>query len=74
MDFIRELFLGLACGLSLAYLSAEALAAHLYEVAPTDGATYVGVSLLIALVGLAAAYVPARRAARVDPVTVLKHE
>jgi ABC-type antimicrobial peptide transport system permease subunit len=71
---MNPLFLGLACGLLLAYLSAETLAAHLYEVAPTDVATYVGVSLLIALVGLSAAYVPARRAARVDPVTVLKHE
>jgi ABC-type antimicrobial peptide transport system permease subunit len=71
---MKPLFVGLACGLFLAYLSAQTLAAHLYEVAPTDGATYAAVSFLVALVGLAAAYVPARRAARVDPVTVLKHE
>jgi ABC-type antimicrobial peptide transport system permease subunit len=71
---VKPLFIGLACGLFLAYLSAETLAAHLYEVAPTDGATYVAVGLLVALVGLAAAYIPARRAARVDPLSVLKHE
>jgi len=71
---MKPLFLGLACGLFAAYFFAEALAAHLYEVAPTDGATYLAVSLLFAVVGLAAAYIPARRAARVDPLTVLKHE
>ncbi len=71
---MKPLFLGLACGLLVAYLCAQTLAAHLYEVAPTDGATYIAVSLLVALVGLAAAYVPARRAARVDPLSVLKHE
>jgi len=71
---MKPLFLGLACGLLIAYFSAEALAAHLYEIAPTDVATYVAVSVLVALVGIAAAYFPARRAARVDPLSVLKHE
>ncbi len=71
---MKPLFLGLACGLLIAYFSAEALAAHLYEIAPTDVATYVAVSLLVALVGIAAAYFPARHAARVDPLSVLKHE
>jgi predicted permease len=71
---IKPLFLGLASGLVVAYFSSQALTAHLYEIAPTDGATYLAVTLLVALVGLAAAYVPARRAARVDPLSVLKHE
>jgi predicted permease len=71
---MRPLFLGLASGLVAALFSSQALAAHLYEIAPTDGWTYALVSALVALVGLAAGYVPARRAARVDPLTVLKHE
>lgn len=71
---MKALFLGIGCGLFVAYLSARTLAAHLYEITPTDRATYLAVTLLVALVGLAAAYVPARRAARVDPLSVLKHE
>jgi ABC-type antimicrobial peptide transport system permease subunit len=71
---MKPLCLGLACGLVIAYLSSQALAAHLYEITPTDSSTYLMVSVLVALVGFAAAYVPARRAARVDPLSVLKHE
>ncbi len=71
---MKPLLLGLACGLLVAYFSAQILAAHLYDVSPTDSATYAAVSVLVAFVGLAAAYVPARRAARVDPMSVLKHE
>jgi hypothetical protein len=71
---MKPVCLGLACGLVLASFFARTLAAHLYEVAPTDGVTYAVVSSLVALAALAASYLPARRAARLDPISVLKHE
>jgi len=45
-----------------------------YEVNPTDPATFVGVSLILLLVALMACWLPARRAARVDPMEALRCE
>ena len=44
----------------------------LFEVSPLDAATFVGVALGPSAVTLAASYLPARRAAKVDPVTALR--
>jgi len=46
----------------------------LFEVAPTDPTTFFGVALLLALTGVLACYIPARRAMRVDPMVALRYE
>jgi hypothetical protein len=66
--------LGLALGLAGAFAVARLLRSLLFEVKPTDPATYAGVAALLAVVALAASYLPARRATRVDPVTAPRQE
>ncbi len=65
---------GLAAGLVVAFPIARGLKALLYEVQPGDTASYVGISLLLASVAALACWIPARRAARVDPIVALRHE
>jgi ABC-type antimicrobial peptide transport system permease subunit len=65
---------GLAAGLLGALALTRLLREALYGLTPTDPKTYAGVSLLFVTVALAAAYLPARRAVRIDPVTALRHE
>jgi predicted permease len=65
---------GTVAGLAGALAGARLLGALLYEVRPTDPATLAGVCLLLTGVGLAAAYVPARRATRIDPARALRAE
>jgi putative ABC transport system permease protein len=65
---------GLAAGLAVAWLSVGVLSGLLFEVAPHDPLAFAAAAILVMLVSLAAAYVPARRAARVDPVVALRAE
>jgi ABC-type lipoprotein release transport system permease subunit len=50
------------------------LAKFLFDVKPTDPATFVAVALLLTVVALCAAWIPARRATRVDPAVALRFE
>ena len=68
------LLTGAAAGLMLAYLSSLVLRTFLYGVRPHDPWTMGTVTLLLLSSGLAAAYFPARRAARVDPIRALRTE
>ncbi|HEX6199167.1 MAG TPA: ABC transporter permease [Thermoanaerobaculia bacterium] len=66
--------LGLALGALLAWGLARALAGLLYGVAPGDPVTFAGMAALLAVAALAATWLPARRAARLDPTEALRAE
>jgi putative ABC transport system permease protein len=65
---------GVAAGLLAALATTRAMATMLYGVSPTDIATLLGVTVTLALATLLANYLPARRAARVDPLVALRSE
>jgi putative ABC transport system permease protein len=65
---------GIAAGALGALSLGRVLQSMLFEVKPTDPATFIGVALALAAAALAACYIPARRAAKVDPVVALRHE
>ncbi|MEM7350767.1 MAG: ABC transporter permease [Acidobacteriota bacterium] len=66
--------LGVLIGLLAAVPATRFLGSMLYEVSATDPAVFAGVALLLVAVALLAAYIPARRAARVNPIEVLRFE
>jgi ABC-type antimicrobial peptide transport system permease subunit len=66
--------LGLALGLIAALVLTRLMASLLFGVSPSDPMTLGLVAVILALVALAACYIPARRAARVDPVIALRYE
>jgi len=66
--------LGIGSGLAVAFAVTRLMKALLYEVSATDPATFAVVPLLLALVALLASYVPARRAAGVEPLEAIRYE
>jgi len=65
---------GIALGLTCAWGVTRLMTSLLFEVKPADAPTFFGVALLFCAVALAACYVPARRATRVDPMVALRYE
>jgi putative ABC transport system permease protein len=71
---VRLTMVAVAIGLTAAILMARLATAVLFGVTPTDPGALAGAAVVLALVSLAATYLPARRAARVDPVVALAEE
>jgi putative ABC transport system permease protein len=74
MQTIKLTALGVAIGLAGALLVARFLSSLLFGVGTHDPLTFLGVPLLVLVVAVVAAYVPARRAMRVDPIVALRYE
>jgi ABC-type antimicrobial peptide transport system permease subunit len=65
---------GLVCGLAAALVLTRLIASRLWGITPTDPATFIGVSVLLVCVAVAACIAPARRALAVDPTVALRTE
>jgi putative ABC transport system permease protein len=73
-DGIRLVGLGIAAGVPAAFGLSRVLTALLFEVTPHDVWAFASAPVVLAVVALLAVYVPARRATRVDPLPLLRHE
>jgi putative ABC transport system permease protein len=71
---LRLTVTGVACGTAGAWITSRSLRSLLFGVTPNDPATLVAVTALFVAVAMAACYLPARRASRVDPMVALRHE
>jgi ABC-type antimicrobial peptide transport system permease subunit len=75
---LREVMLlslaGLLVGVPLAFALGRATESMLFEVTASDPLVFIGVSLLLGCVTLLGGYLPARRAAKVDPMVALRCE
>jgi ABC-type antimicrobial peptide transport system permease subunit len=73
-DAMRTLAAGVAVGLPLALLTSSMFSRMLFDVSATDPLTTATAVVVLILSGAMAAYVPARRAARVNPLVALRYE
>ena len=73
-EIVPPVALGVAAGCGLALVLARVAGSLLYGVAPSDPVTFVGAPLALGFIAFVAAWLPARRASRIDPAQVLRQE
>jgi ABC-type antimicrobial peptide transport system permease subunit len=65
---------GLAIGIAGAFALSRVMSSLLFEIGPRDPITFAGVAVVLTCVALAACYLPAHRATRIDPINALRHD
>ncbi len=71
---LRLLATGIALGIPIAWAASRSVQSMLFGLTPTDPSVIAGATVLLLLAAMAAAYIPARRATRVEPMVALRHE
>jgi ABC-type antimicrobial peptide transport system permease subunit len=74
LQSLRPVFLGYLVGLAASAAVTKIMSKLLFGVSPLDPLTFLSTSFLLLLAGIIASYAPARRAARIDPMTALRQE
>jgi putative ABC transport system permease protein len=73
-EIVSPVALGVAAGCGLALAMARVAGSLLYGVGPSDPVTFIGAPLALGVIAFVAAWLPARRASRIDPAQVLRQE
>jgi predicted permease len=73
-DTLKMVLVGVLVGIPLSLAASRWIASFLFEIKAQDPLTYVAIAGLVVAAGFAAAYVPSRRASRVDPMVVLRYD
>jgi ABC-type antimicrobial peptide transport system permease subunit len=71
---LRLALIGILVGVIASLAVARLIASLLFQTTPTDPVTFAGMALLLCAVAFVAGYIPARRAARIDPMEALRYE